>query len=128
VTCTCPSSPGVVAKYLGRMRTALLNDSQIRPTEYSRWADAHRRFASREPDRKTMEWLRARIEGGGVPPILLGVHARYPDVYVADGHHRAVLYRELEIREFPFRWCYIKGSRADTRPQSDPFPFHMLDV
>ncbi len=115
-----------MAAYLGRMRTALLNDRQIRPTEYSRWDDARRRFATRQPDRKTMAWLRENLEGGGVPPILLGVHARYPDVYVADGHHRAILYLTEGIREFPFRWCYIKGD--STRPRSEPFPFHLLDV
>ncbi|MFF5315557.1 hypothetical protein [Streptomyces massasporeus] len=33
-------------KYCGRMRTSLLNDRQIMPTDFRRWADARCQFAA----------------------------------------------------------------------------------
>lgn len=112
--------------YLGRMRTAYLNDRQIRPTEYARWADARRRFTSREKDRQLMEKLLASIpEHGLQEPVLLGVSDRYLDVYVGDGHHRAVALMELGVPEFPFHWYWIKS--VGVRLEREPFPGHLFN-
>lgn len=111
--------------YQGRMRTALLNDRQIRPIEYRRWADAHRRFQRREKDRQTVDAYKDAIRAGRrIEPIHLGISDRYPDVYVRDGHHRAVAHLELGAKDFPFIWSWIRsiGVRVETRP----FPFELI--
>ncbi|MEU9849231.1 ParB/RepB/Spo0J family partition protein [Streptomyces sp. NPDC047985] len=115
-------------KYLGTMPTALLNDEQIRPTEYHKWRDAERRFEQRDKDRAKVEELKKSISKSGLQvPIRLGISARYPDdVYVADGHHRAVALKALGVKEFPFHWYWIKsfGVHWETKP----FPYHVLGL
>lgn len=113
-------------KYRGMMPTSMLNDRQIRPTEFRKWADAHRDFARRDKDRQKVEELKASIARHGLrEPIILGISARYPDdVYVGDGHHRAVVLRDLGIAEFPFHWYWIKG--MGVRMEHDPFPYSTL--
>lgn len=111
--------------YRGRMPTVFLTSGQIQPTEYRRWAEAHRRFARREKDRKTLEQLKESIPRHGLKePILLGISDRYPDVYVSDGHHRAVAVMDLGLRAFPFRWHWIKTFGVHI--EHAPFPFHLL--
>ncbi|WP_405389180.1 ParB N-terminal domain-containing protein [Streptomyces sp. NBC_01102] len=108
------------------MPTALLRTGQIRPTEYAKWADAHRRFARRDQDRRIVDELLESIPIDGLQePITLGVSDRYPDVYVADGHHRAVALMRLRIPRFPFRWYWIKNSGVHI--EDDPFPYHLLE-
>ncbi|MEV0254426.1 ParB N-terminal domain-containing protein [Streptomyces sp. NPDC050732] len=107
------------------MPTAFLASGQIQPTEYRRWADARRRFAHREKDRKKVEKLKESIPLHGLTePILLGVSDRYPDVYVGDGHHRAVALMDLRICSFPFRWYWIRDFGVHI--EHEPFPFHLL--
>lgn len=114
-------------KYRGQMRTSLLNDRQIRPTEYRRWADARQHFERRDKDRKTVDEYKAQIQGGGLrEPIRLGVDDRYHDVYVGDGHHRAVALMELGVREFPFHWYWIRS--FGVRMAAEPFPYHLLGI
>ncbi|MFE7427808.1 ParB/RepB/Spo0J family partition protein [Streptomyces sp. NPDC057545] len=110
------------------MPTALLNDKQIRPTEYRKWADAERRFEQRTKDRAQVEELKASISKHGLQvPIRLGISARYPDdVYVADGHHRAIALMTLGVKQFPFHWYWIRS--AGVRWETDPFPYHVLGL
>ncbi|MFJ1827462.1 ParB/RepB/Spo0J family partition protein [Streptomyces sp. NPDC088178] len=114
-------------KYRGNMRTALLDDRKIHPIEFSKWADAKRQFANRDKDRIKVEELKQSIAKRGLKePILLGVSARYPDVYVGDGHHRAIALMELGVSSFPFHWYWIKS--FGVRIESEPFPYHLLGL
>lgn len=115
-------------KWTGRMPTRLLNDRQIRPTEYSKWRDAVRRFERREKDRLLLEQLKASIPKDGLTtPIILGISERYPDdVYVGDGHHRAVALMDLSVKEFPFHWYWIRS--AGVRIENGPFPYNALGL
>lgn len=90
--------------WTGRMPTACLNDRQIMPREYRRWRDAHAQFACNAKDRQTVDEYKASIPKHGLPePLILGISERYPDdVYVADGHHRAIALIDLGLREFGF--------------------------
>lgn len=107
------------------MRTSLLNDKQVRPTEYRKWADAHRRFERRDKDRAIVEHLKESIPRNGLKkPIIIGVNDRYPDdAYVADGHHRAVALIELGIHDFPFTWYWIRS--FGVHHERDPYPSHL---
>ncbi|MEC4018864.1 ParB/RepB/Spo0J family partition protein [Streptomyces sp. H27-D2] len=107
------------------MDTSFLNDRQIRPTEYRKWADAVRRFEHRDKDRAKVEELTQSIRKRGLrEPIILGVSDRHPDVYVADGHHRAVALLQLGIASFPFHWYWIRAFGVHI--EHEPFPHHLL--
>ncbi|WP_030753181.1 ParB N-terminal domain-containing protein [Streptomyces sp. NRRL S-31] len=111
--------------YRGQMPTRLLSDQHIRPTEYVRWADARRRFETRPKDRALVEELRRSIPREGLrEPITLGVSDRHPDVYVADGHHRAVALMGSGVPTFPFHWYWIRD--FGVHMETAPFPFHLL--
>lgn len=114
--------------YRGMMPTSMLNDRQIRPTEFRKWSDAHRDFARRDKGRRKVDALTASIAQHGLrEPITLGISARYPDdVYVGDGHHRAVALRDLGIPEFPFHWYWIKS--FGVRMESSPFPYATIGL
>ncbi|WP_327738438.1 ParB/RepB/Spo0J family partition protein [Streptomyces nojiriensis] len=114
--------------YLGTMPTAMLNDRKIRPTEFRKWAHAQRDFARRDKDRQKVEELKASIAQHGLrQPITLGISARYPDdVYVCDGHHRAVTLIELGIDKFPFHWYWIRS--YGVRMEDGPFPYATLGL
>lgn len=117
-----------MGSWIGRMPTRHLNDYCIQPTEYRRWRDAHARFARRPRDRELVEELMDSIPGQGLKePIILGVDDRFHDLYVADGHHRAVALMNLgaSAREFPFRWYWIKA--FGVHMERDPFPWHLLE-
>src|SRR4051794_28506085 len=112
-------------KYCGQMATSLLNDRQIRPTEYRRWSDARRRFEVREKDRAKVKELKQSIPTEGLrEPLILGVDDRYYDVYLADGHHRAIALMDLGVRSFPFNWYWIKS--FGVRMERETFPYHLL--
>ncbi|MFD7236883.1 ParB/RepB/Spo0J family partition protein [Streptomyces syringium] len=114
-------------KYRGQMPTSLLTDRQIRPIQFRKWDDARRDFTRRDKDRALVEELKASIRSKGLrKPILLGVSDRYPDVYVGDGHHRAVALMELGIESFAFHWYWIKG--FGVRMEHEPFPYHLLGL
>lgn len=114
-----------MSRYIGSMPTALLNDRQIRPTEYRKWRHAVERFERRDKDRKILADLKASIPQHGLKvPILLGVDDRYHDVYVSDGHHRAVAHMQLGIETFQFHWCWLRTWTVDH--QSGPFPYRLL--
>lgn len=116
-----------MSKYIGQMPTALLNDQQIRPTEYRKWKDAERRFERRDQDRKLIEELTESIGRRGVKePIILGICDRSHDVYVADGHHRSIVVRQLGLSEFPFYWYWIKA--WGVHMEREPFPYHVLGL
>lgn len=114
--------------YRGQMPTAMLTDNKIRPTEFRKWADAHRDFDRRDKDRRKIGELKASIAQHGLrKPITLGISDRYPDdVYVRDGHHRAVVLRDLGVRDFPFHWYWIKN--FGVRMESGPFPYETLGM
>lgn len=115
-------------KYRGMMPTSMLTDSKIRPTEFRKWAHAHRDFARRDKDRLKVDELKASIAQHGLrEPIILGISDRYPDdVYIGDGHHRAVALMDLEIPEFPFHWYWIRS--FGVRMESEPFPYANLGL
>ncbi|MFD3820290.1 ParB N-terminal domain-containing protein [Streptomyces rubiginosohelvolus] len=114
-----------VARYRGTLPTALLSDTVIRPTEYTRWAHAHDRFARREKDAAILASLLETIPARGLDvPIVLGISDRTGDVYVADGHHRAVALRTLRAPKFPFHWYWIKNVGVDIEER--PFPYYLL--
>ncbi|WP_255951565.1 ParB N-terminal domain-containing protein [Streptomyces odontomachi] len=116
-----------MSKYRGEMPVTLLNDQQIRPTEYRRWRDAHHRFAGRQQDRETVEQYKAEIQDGGLTiPITLGIDDRHHDVYVGDGHHRAVALMQLGAETFPFHWYWIRS--FGVRIEHEPFPYHLLGL
>ncbi|MFJ1902169.1 ParB N-terminal domain-containing protein [Streptomyces sp. NPDC088115] len=115
-----------VTRYQGTLPTALLSDAAIRPTEYTRWAHAHTRFARREKDAAILAGLLDTIPQRGLDvPVVLGIDDRYGDVYVADGHHRAVALRILRAPRFPFHWYWIKSTGV--RIEERPFPYYLLD-
>ncbi|MEU0098232.1 ParB N-terminal domain-containing protein [Streptomyces sp. NPDC006267] len=109
------------------MPVQLLNDQQIRPTEYRKWRHAKDRFDRREKDQVIMGNLLETIPKQGLQvPIQLGIDDRYHDVYVADGHHRAVALMELGADEFPFHWYWIRS--FGVRWERDAFPYHVLGL
>jgi hypothetical protein len=112
-------------RYRGTLATALLRDDMIRLTEYTRWADARARFSRREKDAAILAGLLKSIPQQGLAvPIILGVCDRYGDVYVADGHHRAVALMTLRAPRFPFHWYWIKS--MGVRIEDRPFPYYLL--
>jgi ParB-like chromosome segregation protein Spo0J len=113
--------------YVGTMPTRILNDQQIRPSEYRKWKHAVRSFEQRPKEKAKVEALKASIPAEGLrEPILLGVDDRSHDVYVSDGHHRAVALMQLGATEFSFRWCWLRAWSVDH--QRDPFPYHLLGL
>ncbi|MFJ7998983.1 ParB N-terminal domain-containing protein [Streptomyces sp. NPDC096310] len=110
------------------MPVRMLSDRLIKPTEYTKWRHAEQRFARRNEDRKIMAQLKEAILRDGLrEPIELGISERYPtDVYVADGHHRAVALMQLGADEFPFHWYWINN--RGVLWETGPFPFHTLGL
>jgi hypothetical protein len=117
-----------MGKYTGRMPVDMLDDRKIRPTEYRKWKHAEDRFGRRDKDRAIIDELKESIPRRGLlVPIQLGISERYPtDVYVTDGHHRAVALRELGVDDFPFHWYWINN--RSVRWESDEFPYHVLGL
>ncbi|MEV2255884.1 ParB N-terminal domain-containing protein [Streptomyces sp. NPDC050147] len=112
-------------KYRGRMRTSTLNDRQIMPTDFRRWAEARRQFAQGK-DRQKIDMLKESIEANGLEePILLCIEPRWRDIYVSDGHHRAIAVLELELPRFPFHWHWIRW--ASVHIEHEPFPYELLE-
>jgi hypothetical protein len=111
--------------YLGTMPTSMLADDKIRPSEYRKWKHATRQFA-RGKDRDKVDELKASIAKHGLrKPIILGISARYPDdVYLADGHHRAIALQELGAPSFEFHWYWIRS--FGVRMEHEPFPYSTL--
>jgi hypothetical protein len=113
--------------YVGQLPTRLLNDRQIRPTEYRKWRHAVERFERRDKDRKIVADLVATIPTAGLrKPIVIGIDDRFHDVYVSDGHHRSVALMRLGVETFPFHWYWIRT--FGVRMESDPFPYHLLGL
>lgn len=117
-----------MAAWQGSMPTACLSDRQIMPREYRRWSDARDRFARNAKDRTKLDELKASISRKGLrEPLILGISERYPtDVYIGDGHHRAVALMDLGVPEFAFRWYWIRS--FGVRMEHEPFPFHTLGL
>lgn len=113
-------------KYLGRAPVSCFNDRQIMAREYRRWDDARRRFDRPGKDRDTVNQWKHKIEQGKLEPLVLGVSDRYPDVYIGDGHHRAIALTELGVKDFPFHWYWIRW--IGVTPERDPFPYHLLGL
>ncbi|MFG2748031.1 ParB/RepB/Spo0J family partition protein [Streptomyces xanthophaeus] len=113
--------------YVGQMPTAMLTDDKIRARQYRKWAHAKRQFASGK-DRARVDELKTSIAQHGLrEPIILGISDRYPtDVYIGDGHHRAVALMELGVREFPFHWYWIKSFGVTMEKR--PFPYENLGL
>jgi ParB-like chromosome segregation protein Spo0J len=111
-------------KYLGRLPVSMFSDRQIMAREYRRWDDARRQFSRPGKDRDTVDQWKRKIEKGKLEPLILGVSDRHPDVYIGDGHHRAIALMELGVKEFPFRWYWIKWIGVSM--EREPFPYHLL--
>jgi hypothetical protein len=111
-------------KYQGMLPVSMFNDWQIMAREFRRWDDARRRFARPGKDRDTVDGWKQRIEQGKLEPLILGVSDRHPDVYIGDGHHRAIALTELGVKEFPFHWYWIKW--IGVHMERAPFPYHLL--
>ncbi|MFE2045938.1 ParB N-terminal domain-containing protein [Streptomyces sp. NPDC059477] len=110
-----------------QMPTRMLTDGVISPTEYRKWAHARTRFETRPKDAALLAQLLESIPVDGLrEPITIGVDDRYHDVYVTDGHHRAIAVTILDLPEFPFRWHWITSWGA-VRMETRPFPYHLLD-
>lgn len=112
--------------YCGQLSTSLINDRQIRPTEYRRWRDAERRF-SRGRDRCTVDACKAEIRSNGgrlKVPIRLNVDDRTHEVAVGDGHHRVIALQELGIAAFDFTWGWRRAWSNTT--SHEPFPYHLV--
>lgn len=114
--------------YLGRLPSSLLKQGRIQPTEHRDWPNARRYFARRDKDRIHIDQLKASIAKHGLrEPITIGISARYPDdVYVGDGHHRAIALMDLGVPTFPFHWYWIKG--WGVRMERGPFPYATLGI
>jgi len=117
-----------MAAWQGSMPTACLNDQQIMPREYRRWRDARDRFACSTKERAKLDELKASISRKGLrEPLVLGISERYPDdVYIGDGHHRAVALIDLGIPTFAFQWYWIRS--FGVHMERTPFPFHTLGL
>lgn len=115
-------------KYRGTMPTSMLTDSKIRPSQFREWGDAQRDFARRDKDRRKVDELKASIAQHGLrEPIILGISDRHPtDVYIGDGHHRAVALMQLEIPTFEFHWYWIRS--FGVRMEDEPFPYANLGM
>lgn len=113
--------------YLGTMPTRLLADGKIRPSEYRKWKHAERQFATGR-DRTKVDDLKASIAQRGLQkPVIVGISDRYPDdVYLADGHHRAIALRELDVSDFQFHWYWIRS--MGVRMECEPFPYSTLGL
>ncbi|MFI9176141.1 ParB N-terminal domain-containing protein [Streptomyces lincolnensis] len=106
------------------MRTSCLNDRQIRPTDFRRWDEARRCFAQGK-DRTKVDQLKESIDKDGLEePILLCISPRWLDIYVSDGHHRAIAVMELGLLRFPFRWHWVRGG---VHIEHEPFPYELLE-
>lgn len=119
----------MAADWIGRMPTACLTSGQIGPTEFRKWAAAVDRFQRRDQDRKTVREYTDKIRHDQMEPITIGVSDRYPDVYVGDGHHRAVALMQLGTdapATFPFRWYWIRW--IGVHMEREPFPYHLLGL
>lgn len=113
-------------KYLGKLPVSMFNDRQVMAREFRRWDDARRQFARPGKDRATVNEWKEKIQQGKLEPLILGVSDRYPDVYIGDGHHRAVALMEMGVAEFPFHWYWIKW--IGVRMEHEPFPHHLLGL
>lgn len=110
--------------WTGRMETSLLNDRQVRPAEFSTWEGARRYHERHGRDRRTLKGLRASIPVDGIrEPLLLGVRKQDRFVFVYEGHHRAVIARELGLPSFPFQWFRDPDLRAI---EGEPFPYREM--
>jgi hypothetical protein len=108
------------------MPTALLNDEQVRPSEYRKWKHAHQQFA-RGKDRATVDAYKAAISANGgrlTTPIRLSVDDRTHEVAIADGHHRAIAVIELGLTEFHFTWGWRRAWTVTH--ERAPFPDGIL--
>lgn len=97
--------------WTGTVATAMLNDRRIRPSEYRRWEHAHRQF-QRGRDRQTVDVYKAEIQANGgrlKTPIRLSVDDRSHEIYIGDGHHRAIALIELTIPQFDFTWGWRRS-------------------
>lgn len=104
------------------MPVAYLTDKQIHPSDFMKWRHCFEQF-KRGEDRKTVDWHKGQIyRGARVEPIHLGIDDRYRDLYIRDGHHRAVAHMEVGARDFPFNWSWIR-SIGGTRPLNESFPY-----
>lgn len=112
--------------WVGEMPVEHLLSGRIQPTEYRKWKHAAERFERREQDRRTVEDYKQRLKAGACPPIEIGRNDRYPeDLYVGDGHHRAVAAMQTG-EPLPFRWYWITSWGVCM--ERGPFPFSELGL
>lgn len=94
--------------FVGTLPVAALADDRISSGDYPDWryTDHYIRQESKYDRGILDELLRSIPENGVEEPLTLGVDHRHREVFLSDGHHRAVALRTLGVRDFPYRWYY----------------------
>lgn len=113
--------------WTGRMRTSYLADGTIQPTEFKNWTRALEWFERVPREREILMDIMASLpEVGLKEPLKIGIDRYGPELYVDDGHHRAVALITLKVIWFPFHWHWY--APGPVRLESKPFPFGQLGM
>lgn len=110
----------------GFLSAAALNDLQIRASR-GRWRDVARRCDRTISDWEAVELYKREIlnSGGLHTPIRIGVDDN-GQVYVGDGHRRAIALMQTGALQFPAHWYRITAG-GQPALEDEPFPAHLLD-
>lgn len=113
--------------WVGEMPVRHIESGRIQPSEYTNWASAIARFDRREKDRRTVSDYMRRMPAGDYEPIQIGRSERYPsDLYVGDGHHRAVAAMQVGLPTVRITWYWLRSWSVDW--QRNPLPFAELGL
>lgn len=105
---------------------AALDDGIIGCGDYPDWACAFDYIKHSEYDRAILDELLESIPAEGLlEPLTLGVQGG--DVWLSDGHHRAVVLDMLKIRKFPCRWLVYPATSRGRRFETRPLPARILN-
>src|SRR5688500_17465469 len=115
-------------KYRGQMQTSLLNDRQIRASEYRKWDHAARQFKTgKEPETVDADKAEIQKNAGWLKKLMrLSIDDRTSKVAIVDGHHRAIALKKLGIRQFDFTWGWRRAFSNTT--EHTPFPYNVLGL
>lgn len=106
---------------------AALDDGIIDCGDYPDWAYAFHYIKTSEYDRAILDELLESIPDEGLlEPLTLRVQGT--DVWLSDGHHRAVALDMLKIRKFPCRWLvYPAPAKGRLRFETRPLPEFVMN-
>lgn len=105
---------------------AALDDGIIDCGDYPDWPTACVEIKRRTYDRAILDELLESIPVEGlIEPLTLGVQGN--DIWVSDGHHRAVALIELNIRRFRCRWLVYPATTRGRRFETRPLPSRILN-